>query len=167
MGWITVTQGSKFELTPHGWEEVQRRPRIESAQGFVAMWFGGKEKSEMMGKAYHEGFRAAIEDECHYQSLRIDGKEFNGDIVDEIMAEIRESRFVVADLTGHRGGVYFEGGFARGLGIPVIWTCHVDDAENTHFDTNHEKQIRWNDADELKTLLSNRIRATVGPGPKK
>ncbi len=35
-------------------------------------------------------------------------------------------RFMIADFTGHRGGVYFEAGFAHGLGIPVIWTCRED-----------------------------------------
>ena len=38
----------------------------------------------------------------------------------------RHGGLVVADFTGHRGGVYFEAGFARGLGIPVVWTCHKE-----------------------------------------
>jgi hypothetical protein len=46
---------------------------------------------------------------------------------DVIVAEIRRSRFLVADFTCEpgkvRGGVYFEAGFARGLNIPIIWTC--------------------------------------------
>ena len=33
------------------------------------------------------------------------------------MAEIRRSRFVVADYTGQVNGVYFEAGFALGLGL--------------------------------------------------
>jgi hypothetical protein len=33
------------------------------------------------------------------------------------MAEIQKSRFVVADYTGQRNGVYFEVGFAVGLGL--------------------------------------------------
>jgi len=45
----------------------------------------------------------------------------------EIIAEIRRSRFLVADFTCEsgsvRGGVYFETGFAMGIDIPIIWTC--------------------------------------------
>jgi hypothetical protein len=61
-----------------------------------------------------------------YRPMRIDGHEYIGGIMDEIIARIRESRFVVADLTHNRGGVYYEAGFAFGLGIPVIPTCRND-----------------------------------------
>jgi len=37
-----------------------------------------------------------------------------------------ECRFIVADFTGQRGGVYFEAGYALGLRKPVIWTCKRD-----------------------------------------
>ena len=37
---------------------------------------------------------------------------------------------MVCDLTGYRGGVYFEAGFASGLGLPVIYTCRKDWAKN-------------------------------------
>ena len=60
-------------------------------------------------------------------------------------ARIKRSRFLVADVTGGRQGVYFEGGFAKGLGLPVIWTCsHGTDAELKkwmHFDTRQYNHI--------------------------
>lgn len=37
-------------------------------------------------------------------------------IDDEIIGRIRASRFIVADFTGHRPGVYFEAGMMLGLG---------------------------------------------------
>ena len=67
-----------------------------------------------------------------YQPIRIDKHEHANRIDDEIIALIRQSKFVVADFTGQRGGVYFESGFALGLGLPVIWpirkkaTCETD-----------------------------------------
>jgi nucleoside 2-deoxyribosyltransferase len=152
----------RLRLTPTGWEEVQRRPRIESAQGFVAMWFDAS-----MTDAFMHGMKAAIEDDCHYRCRRIDTEEYNGDVVDEIMAQIRESRFVVCDLTGHRSGVYFEAGFAMGLDIPMIWTCRSDHAGQTHFDAEHFNQIRWTSPDKLRKKLAMRIRATIGLGPLK
>jgi hypothetical protein len=162
-GWIernTARGEWAITLTPAGWEESQRRPRIESAQGFVAMWF-----DTSMTDAFTIGMKPAVEDDCHYRCRRIDTKEYNGDVVDEIMAEIRESRFVACDLTGHRNGVYFESGFALGLGIPTIWTCREDNAGETHFDAEHFNQIRWRTPDELRKKLATRIRATIGLGP--
>jgi nucleoside 2-deoxyribosyltransferase len=112
-------------------------------------------------------------------------KEHNDNICDHIIAEIRNSRLLVADFTGQRGGVYFEAGFAYGIGIPVIWTCHEDwfnkeaeievDAEVdgmqkkvlvkqprfTHFDVNHYNFIVWKNEIDLYEKLKNRILATV------
>lgn len=150
----------QLRLMPLGWEQLQLRPRIESAQGFVAMWF-----DPSMTEAFEGGLRAAIEADCGYRCRRIDTKEYNGDVVDELMAEIRESRFAVCDLTGHRNGVYFEAGFAMGLDIPTIWTCRDNDAGGTHFDAEHFNQIRWKDPADLREKLANRIRATIGLGP--
>jgi len=59
----------------------------------------------------YSGLQPAIVD-AGYRPLRIDNAQFNGNIVDRLMTEIRESRFVVVDLTGHRRGVYFEAGLA-------------------------------------------------------
>ncbi len=102
-----------------------------------------------------------------YQPLRIDQRQHNNKIDDEIVAAIRGSRFVVSDFTGHRGGVYFEAGFAMGLGIPVIWLCRKDELEKAHFDTRQYNFIVWEQAglSELTKALKNRIEATIGRGP--
>jgi hypothetical protein len=90
---------------------------------------------------------------------------------------------MVADATGARPSVYFEAGFADGLGIPVIWCCNK--AHRTHvidpaalaphmpappgvvetgwfdcvaFDTNHLPFILWNDSTDLRKQVEDRIR---------
>jgi hypothetical protein len=163
MKWVEGPLGSgsaSFTLTPTGWEEVRRRPRIDSPNGFVAMRFHCTTDD-----AYAHGIKPAIETDCKYNCQRIDAMHFNGDISDKLMAEIREARFVVADLTGHRRGVYFEAGFAMGLGIDVIWTCYSPCANRTHFDAEHFNQIRWDTPADLRAKLATRIRATIGLGP--
>jgi hypothetical protein len=52
--------------------------------------------------------------ETGYNAMRTDLQEHNEKICDSIIAEIRKSRFLGADFIGHRGGVYFEFGFAKG-----------------------------------------------------
>jgi hypothetical protein len=41
----------------------------------------------------------------------VDRIEHNENINDKIIADLRACQFVVADFTGHKGGVYFEAGF--------------------------------------------------------
>jgi hypothetical protein len=77
------------------------------------------------------------------------------------MTEIRNSEFVVADFTGQRGGVYYEAGFAMGIGRKVIWCCHEDEIGNLHFDTSHKNHIVWKTPDDLRSKLYRRIRATI------
>ena len=99
-----------------------------------------------------------------YEPIRIDSKQHNGKIDDEIMASIRSARFVVADFTGNRGGVYYEAGFAHGLGLPVIFMCKEGD--ELHFDVRQYNCIFWK-VDELvgaQERVTNRILATLGQG---
>jgi hypothetical protein len=139
-------------------EEIERVPK-GIRQGFVAMWF-----SPDVQAAYDDGFNPAIR-AAGYECRRIDGKEHINKIDDEIIAEIRKSRFIVADFTGHRGGVYFEAGFALGLGLPVFWTCRRDHLPQTHFDTRQYNCIDWATPTDLRARLQKRIEAVIGQGP--
>ena len=143
-------------------EEVATRK--DTTQCFVAMWF-----NPSMDRAYEEGIRPAIES-AGYKPLRIDRKEDLLDKIDDaIIAEIRRSRLVVADFThgdsGARSGVYYEAGFARGLGIPVIFLCKEDRMDELHFDTRQFHHIAWSSPEELRERLRNRILASLGEGP--
>jgi len=89
---------------------------VTSRQGFVAMWF-----NQSLETVWNNGFHKAIE-HAGYFPKRIDKQEHINKICDEIIAEIRRSKFVVADFTGQRGGVYFEAGYAT----RPRYTCHLD-----------------------------------------
>ena len=123
-----------------------------------------------MDDAWGNGFEPAIRN-VGYEPIRIDKREHIEKIDDEIIAEIRRSRFVVADFThgdkGARGGVYYEAGFAHGLGIPVIFTCQEDSFNAVHFDVRQYNHIVWPGLEELKKNLSIRIAAVIGDGPNK
>ena len=141
-----------------------KQVNVETSQGFVAMWF-----DDSMTEAFDKGIEPAIKD-AGYKPLRIDQKEHSNKIDDEIVAEIRKSRFVVADFTfgedGARGGVYYEAGLAHGRGIPVIYTCRKDQLDSVHFDTRQYNHIVWETPEELRDGLANRIRAVLGQGPE-
>jgi hypothetical protein len=158
-----------LRLSPKGFEYLEE---IETGgaptrQAFVAMWF-----NEATDAAYNEGIAPAIVD-SGYTPFRVDRKETVNKIDDEIIAEIRRSRFMVADFTCEtfrhegkvraeaRGGVYFEAGFALGLGTDVIWTARKDCIDLVHFDTRQFAHILWETPDELRTKLKNRIGAVI------
>ena len=100
-----------------------------------------------------------------YRPFRIDEKDYVGGITDEIITEIRRSRFVVADYTEQINGVYFEAGFALGLGLQVIPTCREDQIRRLHFDVRHLNTLPWNAPEDLASNLSKRIVTVVGRGP--
>lgn len=173
-GWITheqpragVDQGGfhNLKVRPPGYTRLEQLDAVgvRSQQAFVAMWF-----DESTVAAYEEGLAPAIR-EAGYEPLRIDRKEHNNKIDDEIIAAIRRSRFVVADFTegekGARGGVYYEAGYAHGLGIPVIFTCRRNAIGKVHFDTRQYNHIDWEDPQDLQKRLVQRISATIGDGP--
>jgi hypothetical protein len=155
-----TSPGANGSLTPKGMLAAEDLGASGSgSQGFVAMWF-----DDTMNDARLSGFEPGIR-AAGFRARRIDQKDYLGGISDEIMAEIRRSRFVVADYTGQRNGVYFEAGFALGLGLIVIPTCRADDIEKLHFDIKHLNTLRWNTPAELADGLNQRIRAVIGVGP--
>ena len=164
----------KCSLTVEGYKRLEEieTPNQDSTKVFVAMWF-----DDSMNEVWDKGIKPAIT-EAGYKPVRIDQKEHMNKIDDEIIAEIRRSRFVVADFThgkindkslpqkkrGARGGVYYEAGFAHGLGIGVIFTCRKDQINDVHFDTRQYPHIRWSRPEELKDALKNHISALYGNG---
>jgi hypothetical protein len=150
-----------IRLTPTGWQRVLEleKAQRDSDQAFVAMWF-----DKSLDEVWEEGFKPALK-ATGFHPYRVDLDEHNDKIDDRIVAEIRRSGLLVADFTGHRGGVYFEAGFAMGLGIHVIWTCRESDIAAAHFDTRQYNHVVWKDPADLQSKLVQRIAASI-PGRK-
>ena len=168
-GWLEKYGLENRILTVEGYARLAELEKVavDSSQAFVAMWF-----DESMDDVYQNGIEPGIRD-AGYNPLPINKKEHINKIDDEIIAEIRRSRFVVADFThgdtGARGGVYYEAGFAHGLNIPVIFTCREDILMDIHFDTRQYNHIAWDSGklEEFRKELADRISAVIGDGPNK
>lgn len=155
-------------LTMKGLEYIKAHKNVEKAdQCFVARWFDPS-MEDLWEKIIRPGCRDA-----GYDPKCVNDMDFNGNIVDEIIAGIKESQFLVVDLTGYRGGVYYEAGFAAGLGKQVVLMCRADyldgnpkENRRVHFDLNHSNIILWSEGqeEEARIALTNRIRATIGLG---
>lgn len=160
--YLEIISSDNYKITPEGWEYIESlySSNPNSNISFVAMWF-----DESLDQLYLNYINPAISD-AGYEALRIDMHQHNNKIDDEIVAMIKRSKFLIADFTGQRGGVYFEAGFAMGLGLPVIWLCKEEELKDVHFDTRQYNFILWNenDLDKLKNDLRFRIERTIGRG---
>jgi len=143
-----------------GWQKLQE----QSSSGIPGRCFVAMSFDDSLNEAWEKGIYPALKMDCELDPIRIDKIHHNEKICDKLVAEIRLSQFLVADFTLHRAGVYFEAGFALGLGRPVIWTCRKDELAKTHFDTRQYNHIDWTTPEELRERLRDRVLATI---PKK
>jgi hypothetical protein len=149
-------------ITAKGYQrivEMQRAGRT-SAFVFVAMSF-----DLSMNAVYDEAIEPAVR-KAGYKPVRVDRTEHVNRIDDEIIGRIRGSRFMIADFTGQRPGVYFEAGLMMGLGRNVIWMCKKEDLKNVHFDTRQYNFIVYEDVSGSNKRLYDRIIAIEGEGPE-
>ena len=116
---------------------------------------------------YNDGYKTVIQS-LNYSAMRIDEKDFTGSIISEITKEIPNSVALIADLTGNRGGVYYEAGIARGLQlckhpIELVLTCHKEffDNEKVHFDVSGDNILLYNNVEDLVAKLTKRLRVVL------
>jgi nucleoside 2-deoxyribosyltransferase len=152
-----------------GWQRIDELNKINSLhlQGFIAMKFDDSMKE------IQQAIEQAISDAGYIPQI-MNKHQHNGQVIPEMLYQIRMSDFLVADLTGNRGGVYFEAGYALGLKKEVIFTVNqniLDDEEgippqdrrnSPHFDVAQYNQIRYTSPEDLTQKLKDRIVATVG-----
>ena len=189
-----VSSSPDRKITAEGWAVVDdlRKSTAAGDNAFVAMWFDGATNG------FRDAVVAAIS-HCGFKPVIIDEVDYTGFIMDQVVAQIRAARFLVADFTcepeeddgeqpktkkGSRGGVYWEAGFAYGLGKPVIHTCKNtrEARRRAHFDVEQYNTIFWKPGElgtEIRDIskglpdptlaerLVARILTVVGRGPHK
>lgn len=118
----------------------------------VAMKFG--DDTLKLRNSIRKGIQTA-----GYHPIFIDEVEHNDFITPELLKYIKNSKFIVVDLTHQNNGAYFEEGYAMGLGKPVIQLCKKD--VKLHFDIAQKNTIFWTTEDEITDRLPKRILATI------
>lgn len=154
--------GRRVTLSFEGWEKYNELTKnsTESQTAFMAMEFNKEE----LDTFYHSTLKPAVA-ATGFELFKMDEKPKSGLIDTRMRVEIRNSRFLISDLTHKNSGAYWEAGFAEGLGKPVIYTCRKAewDMEVTHFDTNHHLTIIWDPENPQRAAadLKDTIRATL------
>lgn len=75
---------------------------------------------------YLSGMKDVLE-KHNYNCVRVDERSFSGQIIDEIQRSILESDIILAEMTDKNPNVYYEVGYAHGLGKdPILITKQAD-----------------------------------------
>lgn len=144
-------------ITPKGLAQIYHlQKKITSNKNvFVAMKFG--DATYDLREKIKQGIRTA-----GYEPRIMDEIEHNHQIVPEMLYEIKNSRFVIAELSHHNNGAYYEAGFAYGLNKEVIHICSEDALKSDlHFDVAQINTITYSNIDEIPEKLKRRIQATI------
>ncbi|MCI1920454.1 MAG: nucleotide-binding protein [Liquorilactobacillus nagelii] len=82
---------------------------------------------------------------------RVDQLHHTGNILKNVLLEIRKSDFVIADLTGQNPNVYYELGVARGISKNTICICQKENYDLAS-DIGGDYTIPYNLLDESSEL---------------
>ena len=153
---------SSIKLLPAAFIRIDelQRTKVNSRTAFVAMSFA-PEMNEVQ-----EAIKKAITN-AHYLPCVMNEIEHNKQIVPEMLHEIRNCRFLIAELTNHNNGAYYEAGYAHGYGKEVIFVCkHERLKEDGHFDVAQNNMVLWTTYEDLVDKLYKRIKATFDTDDK-
>jgi len=129
-GFVTAS-GKKIpasvSLRLSGWQKYEELKRSVkgSRKAFVAMEFVDPKKATT-----NYFFQKTLLDKYLVPAVKQTGYDLanalaseptSGNIHARLEVEIRAARFVIAELSHHNNGAYWEAGFARALGKPVIY----------------------------------------------
>ncbi len=116
---------------------------------FIACAFGHSDIDDLCGRHL-----LPASARLGYKPIRVDMSEPYRTITELMIREITEAAAIFADLTYARQSVYFEVGYAQGLGIPLILSCRKDhmngkkDEQRVHFDLQQYKISYWTIGDD-------------------
>mgnify|MGYP002626182535 CR=1 FL=1 len=146
--YIRVGRFSKLSNVEKEYNADQGKDR--QLKCFVAMSFREQEYPRLVD--YYDAIQRAAE-RCAYKLkvLKNDEKPFNGDAVAKIKDNIGKCDFMLADYTLNSSNVYYEEGYADGLGKEIIQTC--ENTTDIAFDINHNNTYTYSNAHQLEEQL--------------
>jgi hypothetical protein len=96
---------------------------------------------------------------CGITSERIDEQQSNDTITSRILESIGTAEYVIADLTNERPNVFYEAGYAAGLGKTPIYIARM--GSKPHFDVKDYPIIFFENMTSLKSKLKIRLQALI------
>jgi hypothetical protein len=171
--WATTTSGGKkniqdLSLMLSGWNKYEELDRkIRSKTAFIAMKFRTDDGANyyFQDELLPKYLVAAVKQTGFALGNPLAENPQAGNLHARLEVEIKNARFVVAELSHSNNGAYWEAGFAKGLGKPVIYMYNKDIGERPtpHFDVGSDQIIFWevgkpeNAAQSLKDIIQNTL----------
>jgi hypothetical protein len=100
--------------------------------------------------------KGVVEKDEHFRCERVTEQSAGDRILPDILERIRRANFTIVDLTDLRPNVFYEMGYADGLGKKVIVTAKV--GTELPFDVKDIPTIFWGGQAQLRRDLETRIR---------
>jgi hypothetical protein len=135
---------------------TRNRGRFEKGLVFVAMAFKGSEGADVF---------SAIKEVCKQLRLkarRVDENFTSGFIILEIVHLIEQAEFIVFDLTHERPNVYYELGYAHGVGNdPSNILLLAKAGTKLHFDIQSLRVMFYDSTEDLRRLVKANLGAAI------
>jgi len=123
---------------------------------FVIMPFSGPESADVL---------AAIKDECGKLGLharRVDENVGSGLVLGEITKLIEDAEFIICDVTSERPNVYYELGYAHGVGNESADILLIARQGTVlHFDIAPLRVQYYRSTEHLRTILSTNLKRMI------
>ncbi len=123
---------------------------------FVAMSFAGQDMNDVY---------SAIKDECIKLSLRpvrVDENVGSGFVIQEIKDLIERAEFIIFDLTKERPNVYYELGYAHGVGNEAEDILLLArEGTNLHFDIAPLRVQFYRSTEHLRNIVNSNIKEMI------
>jgi hypothetical protein len=129
---------------------------FEEGLVFVIMPFKGQEMNDVY---------SAIKDECRKLKLkakRVDENVGSGFVIREITDLIERAEFIICDLSQERPNVYYELGYAHGVGngssdILLI----AKEGTSLHFDIAPLRVLFYSSTEHLRSIVSSNLKQMI------
>lgn len=145
----------KLKLTREGFQYLKEKNPL-SKQVFIAMQLNKKAVPYPVN-IYHM-IETKVREETGFNLFWMMKSEdmYEEPINDKIIAEIRRSRLVIADVTHLNPNVMYEAGYAKGFGLDVLYTCEKSKfaeyraSRSIPFDTGQYNHHEWEEGKEIE-----------------
>lgn len=141
---------NELYLSLKGWEKYEelKKGRNNSQKAFMAMQYGNKKLEELFEKTIKPELK-----NLGFEINRLDKTKKNGLIDENLRVEIRDSKFLVVDLSDGNKGAYWEAGYGEGLNKKIFYICDKQRYKRNkekivHFDVSHQNIYFWNERDK-------------------